>query len=147
MNVGHHVDQHLALFHNLVDGDEDRARTTEDFYDEYFAVLDLPAEFYLETIDQVFQRFLLATGRFEHHGRRVDLGAITRTGLLTVEGGRDDICGVGQTMAAQDLCARIPKARRRHHLQAGVGHYGVFSGSAWERQISPVVKNFIRAND
>jgi poly(3-hydroxybutyrate) depolymerase len=84
MNFGHHVDQHLALFHNLVEGDEERARITEDFYDEYLAVLDLPAEFYLETIDQVFQRFLLATGRFEHHGRRVDPGAIRRTGLLTV---------------------------------------------------------------
>ncbi len=147
MNFGHHVDQHLALFHSLAVGDGDRTRIAEDFYDEYFTVLDLPSEFYLETIDQVFQRFLLATGRFEHHGRRVDPGAITRTGLLTVEGGRDDICGMGQTMAAQDLCARIPKARRRHHLQAEVGHYGVFSGSAWERQISPVVKNFIRAND
>ncbi len=147
MNFGHHVDQHLALFHNLVEGNEERARITEDFYDEYLAVLDLPSAFYLETIDQVFQRFLLATGRFEHHGRRVDPGAIRRTGLLTVEGARDDICGVGQTMAAQDLCAHIPKARRRHHLQAGVGHYGVFSGSAWERQISPVVKNFIRTND
>ncbi len=147
MNFAQHVDHHLALFHELVVGDAARATITKDFYDEYFSVLDLPAALYLETVDRVFQRFLLATGHYEHRGRHVDLAAINRTALLTVEGGQDDICGLGQTMAAQDLCPRIPRARRRHHLQAGVGHYGVFSGSAWEKQISPVVRNFILAND
>jgi polyhydroxyalkanoate depolymerase len=107
----------------------------------------MTAEFYLQTIDAVFQRWLLPRGLLEYRGRRVDPSAITRTGLLTVEGELDDICGVGQTMAAQDLCSRVRPARRGHHLQAGVGHYGVFSGSAWDRQISPVVANFILAND
>jgi poly(3-hydroxybutyrate) depolymerase len=147
MNFGQHVDHHLALFHELAVGDMARATVTKDFYDEYFSVLDLPALFYLETVDRVFQRFLLATGHYEHRGRKIDVSAINRTALLTVEGSRDDICGLGQTMAAQDLCPRIPRARRRHHLQAGVGHYGVFSGTAWEKQISPVVRNFILANN
>ena len=147
MNVGRHVDQHLALFHELVAGDEERAETIKAFYDEYFAVLDLPAEFYLETVDRVFQRFLLPRGQLEHRGRRVDLSAITDTALFTVEGGLDDICGVGQTLAAQDLCPRIPDGKRGHHVQAGVGHYGVFSGSAWEGQISPMVRDFILTND
>jgi polyhydroxyalkanoate depolymerase len=147
MNWQTHVDRQLDLFHDLIVGDTAKADATKAFYDEYCAVLDLPAEFYLETVDRVFQRFLLPRGELEVRGRRVHPGAIRRTGLLTVEGGRDDICGVGQTMAAQEICAGVPQARRRHHLQAGVGHYGVFSGSAWERQISPVVRNFVLANE
>ena len=147
MNFGEHVDHHLDLFHELVVGDLFRSATTKAFYDEYFSVLDIPAPLYLETVDRVFQRFLLAVGRYQHRGRRVDPAAITRTALLTVEGEHDDICGLGQTLAAQDLCPRVPSALRRHHLQAGVGHYGVFSGSAWETEISPVVRDFILAND
>ena len=147
MNWQRHVDRQLDLFHDLIVGNKAKADATKAFYDEYCAVLDLPAEFYLDTIDRVFQRYLLPQGLLEVHGRRVDLQAIRTTGLLTVEGANDDICGMGQTMVAQELCTNLPQTRRRHHLQAGVGHYGVFSGRAWERQICPVVKNFILAND
>jgi poly(3-hydroxybutyrate) depolymerase len=147
MNWATHVDRQLDLFHDLIVGNKSRSDATMAFYDEYCAVLDLPAEFYLETVDRVFQRFLLPKGELEVRGRRVELGAIRTTALLTIEGARDDICGLGQTMVAQDLCSGIPRKRRRHHLQAGVGHYGVFSGSAWERQICPVIDNFILAND
>jgi polyhydroxyalkanoate depolymerase len=147
LNVGRHVSQHTALFDALVEGDRKRAEVIETFYDEYFAVLDMPAEFYLQTIDAVFQRQLLARGELEWRGRRVDPAAIGRTALLTVEGERDDICGIGQTLAAHDLCTGIRPARKRHHLQAGVGHYGVFSGSRWQNQIYPVVRNVIGAND
>jgi len=147
MNVGRHVDRHLDLVHALTVGDRATAATITDFYDEYNAVLDVTADFYLETVDRVFQRFLLADGHYDHRGRRVDLAAIGTTALLTVEAARDDICGIGQTMAAHDLCIGIPPARHRHHLQAGVGHYGVFSGSVWEQTISPVVRKFVMAND
>jgi polyhydroxyalkanoate depolymerase len=120
---------------------------TAAFYDEYFAVLDLTAEFYLETVQKIFQDFELALGTLEWQGRRVDPTAIRRTGLLTVEGERDDICAVGQTVAAHDLCPNIGPAKRGHHLQSGVGHYGVFNGRRWQSQIYPIVHNFIRAND
>ncbi len=146
MNWQRHLDQQLNLFSSIAHGDRDRADHIEHFYDEYCAVLDLPAEFYLETVDRVFQRALLPQGLLEVAGRKIDPTAISRTALLTVEGERDDICGVGQTMAAQTICTNVPNARRRHHLQPGVGHYGVFSGSAWERQIYPVVRGFILAN-
>ena len=126
--------------------DAEEAALIADFYDEYFAVLDIAAEFYLETIDRVFQRELLAQGQFTWRGRLVEPAAIRRTALLTVEGEKDDVCGVGQTLAAQDLCTGIKPAKKRHHLQPGVGHYGVFSGSRWERQIYPIVRNFILAN-
>ncbi len=147
MNLERHVKQHIELYNDLVRGDYEEARTIEEFYDEYFAVLDMPAEFYLETIDRVFQRELLAQGALTWRGQPVDPGAIRRTGLLTIEGERDDVCGVGQTMAAQALCSGIRPARKRHHLQPGVGHYGVFSGSRWESQVYPIVRNFIAAND
>ena len=146
MNPKRHADAHLSLFEALVTGDDLRARTTREFYDEYFAVSDLPAEVYLETITQIFQGNLLARGEYTWRGRRVHPERITRTGLLTVEGERDDICGPGQTMAAHELCTRIPAYRRRHHLQAGVGHFGVFSGRRWEGQVYPVVRSFIAAN-
>ncbi len=116
-----------------------------DFYDEYFAVLDLAAEFYLETVDRVFQRALLAEGTLDYRGRRVKPSAIHRTALLTVEGERDDICAVGQTAAAHDLCSSLRPHLKRHHLQPGVGHYGLFSGSKWEKQIYPQVRNLVLA--
>jgi poly(3-hydroxybutyrate) depolymerase len=147
MNVGRHVRQHMNLYNQLVRGDVEAASGVKDFYDEYFAVLDMPAEFYLETIDAVFQRELLPQGMMTWRGEKVEPGAIRRTALLTVEGEKDDVCGVGQTLAAQRLCSGIRPAKKRHHLQAGVGHYGVFSGSRWERQIYPIVRNFILAND
>ena len=146
MNLERHVRQHLRLYSHLVHGDEEEAAQIADFYDEYFAVLDIAAEFYLETIDRVFQRELLARGQFSWRGQLVELGAIRRTALLTVEGALDDVCGAGQTLAAQELCTGIKPAKKRHHLQPGVGHYGVFSGSKWEHQIYPIVRNFILAN-
>jgi polyhydroxyalkanoate depolymerase len=147
MNLDRHLRQHAELYNSLVRGDRDKAVEIEDFYDEYLAVLDMPAEFYLETIDRVFQRELLAQGNMVWRGQPVEPGAIRRTALLTVEGEKDDICGVGQTLAAQDLCTSIKPSMKRHHLQPGVGHYGVFSGTRWERQIYPIVRNFILANN
>ncbi len=146
MNLERHVRQHVHLYNDLVRGDDEEAAEIADFYDEYFAVLDMPAEFYLDTIDRVFQRELLARGQLTWRGEPVDPRAIRRTALLTIEGEKDDVCGVGQTLAAQELCAGIKPTKKRHHLQAGVGHYGVFSGSRWERQIYPIVRNFILAN-
>jgi poly(3-hydroxybutyrate) depolymerase len=147
LNLERHVRQHIKLYKDLARGNYEEARAIEDFYDEYVAVLDMPAEFYLETIDRVFQRELLAEGSLTWRGQPVEPAAIRRTGLLTIEGELDDVCGVGQTMAAQDLCSGIRPSRKRHHLQPGVGHYGVFSGSKWETQVYPIVRNFIAAND
>jgi polyhydroxyalkanoate depolymerase len=145
MNLERHGGQHRALYQFLADGQADEAAAIKTFYDEYFAVLDLTAEFYLETIDRVFQRALLAKGELEHHGRKVDPSKIRNTALLTVEGERDDICSVGQTAAAHDLCTSLRPHMKRHHLQPGVGHYGLFSGSKWEKQIYPQVKNLVLA--
>ena len=145
MNMGRHLEQFRKLYQTLADGETGEADKIREFYEEYFAVLDLTEEFYLETIDKIFQRALLATGELEHRGRRVDCGAIHRTALLTVEGERDDICAVGQTAAAHMLCTNLRPHLKRHHLQPGVGHYGVFSGSRWERQIYPQVRNLVLA--
>jgi polyhydroxyalkanoate depolymerase len=147
MNVSRHVGSHRQLYVDLVTGQRTRAAATRAFYDEYFAVLDLPAEFYLETVQWVFQEHRLARGELRWRGEVVDPRAIRRTALLTVEGERDDICSVGQTMAAHDLCTGIRPFMKRHHLQAGVGHYGVFSGRRWESQIYPIVRNVILANE
>jgi polyhydroxyalkanoate depolymerase len=147
MNANRHVKAHVQLFELLAAGENAEAEAIKAFYDEYFAVLDLPAEFYLETVEHVFQEALLARGLLTVRGRRVDLRAIRRTALLTVEGERDDICSVGQTMAAHDLCTSLRPYLKRHHLQPGAGHYGVFSGTRWETQIYPVVRNFVLASD
>ena len=147
MNLDRHMRAHLELWGNIMRNETESAAAKRNFYDEYFAVCDLPADYYLETVRRVFQEWELARGVFTVAGQRVEPAAIRRTALLTIEGERDDICSVGQTMAAQDLCTRIRPARRAHHLQAGVGHYGVFSGSRWDTEIYPRVKNFILAND
>ena len=147
MNIERHVRAHRELYDNLRNGELEKARITKDFYDEYFAVLDLSAEFYLETVRYVFQEHRLAQGTLEWQGLKVDPGAIRRTALLTVEGEKDDICAVGQTLAAHDLCSSLRPYRKRHHMQAGVGHYGVFSGKRWEHQIYPLVKNVILSSD
>ena len=146
MNPERHLSAHRELYQHLVEGDEERAAVTKDFYDEYFAVLDMTAEFYLETVDRVFQRQLLAKGELEFQGQRVEPRAIRRTALFTIEGERDDICSPGQTFPAHDLCASIRPMHRRHHLQPGVGHYGVFNGRRWETQIYPLVRNHILAS-
>jgi poly(3-hydroxybutyrate) depolymerase len=147
MNMDRHVKAHRDLYENTVNGDRAKAQATRAFYDEYFAVLDLPAEFYLETVRTVFQEHVLPLGKFTYRGQPVSPAAIRGTALLTVEGERDDICGIGQTLAAQDLCTGIWPAHKQHHLQPGVGHYGVFSGARWNNQIYPVVKNTILASD
>lgn len=145
MNLNRHVDAHVDMFTHLATGRAAEADRLKTFYDEYFAVLDLTAEFYLETVSRVFQEHLLPKGELVWRNRRVDPAAIRRTALLTVEGERDDICSVGQTMAAHGLCSSIYANRKRHHLQPGVGHYGVFSGGKWTNQIYPVVRNVIGA--
>lgn len=145
MNIGRHLGEFRKLYQALADCDAAEASRIEEFYDEYLAVLDLPAEFYLETIERVFQRAQLARGELVHRGRRVDPGAIRRTALLTVEGERDDICAVGQTAAAHLLCSSLRPHLKRHHLQLGAGHYGIFAGSKWERQVYPQVKDLVLA--
>jgi poly(3-hydroxybutyrate) depolymerase len=147
MNIERHVKAHTDLFNHLARGDHEKARIVKDFYDEYFAVLDLPAEFYLETVQWAFQEFRLARGLLEWRGRRVDLRAIRHTAMLTVEGERDDICAVGQTVAAHELCTGLRPYLKRHHLQPGVGHYGVFSGKRWQNQVYPILRNLILASD
>ncbi|MBI1262892.1 MAG: polyhydroxyalkanoate depolymerase [Rhizobiales bacterium] len=147
MNPKRHFDTHVDLYGNLATGNDDKANSTKKFYDEYFAVLDLTAEFYLETVNLVFQEHVLPKGKLTWHGEKIDPRAIKKTALFTVEGERDDICSVGQTLAAQDLCTSIRPYKKRHHLQPGVGHYGVFSGSKWANQIYPIVRNVILSND
>jgi poly(3-hydroxybutyrate) depolymerase len=147
MNIERHVKAHRELYENLANGEIEKAAVTKAFYDEYFAVLDLTAEFYLETVRFIFQEHALPLGKLEWHGQRVDPTAIRKTMLLTVEGERDDICAVGQTVAAHDLCSKLRPYLKRHHMQAGVGHYGVFSGKRWENQIYPILKNAILSSD
>jgi polyhydroxyalkanoate depolymerase len=147
MNVERHVKAHRELYENLANGELEKAAVTKAFYDEYFAVLDLAAEFYLETVQLIFQDYALPLGKLEWHGQKVDPSAIRKTMLLTVEGERDDICAVGQTVAAHDLCSKLRPYLKRHHMQAGVGHYGVFSGKRWETQIYPILKNVILSAD
>ncbi|MCW2314795.1 poly(3-hydroxybutyrate) depolymerase [Rhodoblastus acidophilus] len=142
MNFDRHVNAHLEMFNHLVENDGDSAEKHREFYDEYLAVMDLTAEFYLQTIDTVFVHHALPKGQMTHKGEKVDLTAIRRVGLLTVEGEKDDISGVGQTHAAQELCSSIPESIRLHHLQADVGHYGVFNGSRFRKHIAPRVCAF-----
>jgi poly(3-hydroxybutyrate) depolymerase len=147
MNLDRHVKAHRELYENLANGEIEKAAITKAFYDEYFAVLDLTAEFYLETVRLIFQEHALPLGQLQFHGKPIDPSAIRRTMLLTVEGERDDICAVGQTVAAHDLCKKLRPYLKRHHMQAGVGHYGVFSGKRWENQVYPIVKNVILSCD
>jgi poly(3-hydroxybutyrate) depolymerase len=147
MNIERHIKAHRELYENLRDGEIEKAKITMAFYDEYFAVLDLAAEFYLETVRLVFQEHALPLGKLTWRGERVEPRAIRRTMLLTVEGERDDICAVGQTMAAHELCSGLRPYMRRHHMQAGVGHYGVFSGQKWTGQIYPILRNVILSSE
>ncbi|MBV1707619.1 MAG: polyhydroxyalkanoate depolymerase [Hyphomicrobiales bacterium] len=143
MNYDRHVDAHRDMFQHLVQGDGDLAEKHREFYDEYLAVMDLTAEYYLQTVATVFVDHALPKGKMKHRGKLVDLKAIRRCGLLTVEGEKDDISGVGQTEAAHDLCPNIPAERKAHHLQLGVGHYGVFNGSRFRAEIVPRINDFI----
>jgi poly(3-hydroxybutyrate) depolymerase len=146
MNLGRHVKAHHEQFWSVFDGDMARAGQHRRFYDEYLAVMDLPAEFFLETVQTVFQDHALAKGELTWRGRPVRPEAIRRTAIMTVEGERDDICGIGQTMAALDLCRSVPVTMRHHHLQTGVGHYGVFSGRRFAQMIYPRVREMIQTN-
>ncbi|MGB8840581.1 MAG: polyhydroxyalkanoate depolymerase [Aliidongia sp.] len=146
MNLDRHVNAHVDLFHNLVKGDGESAEATRKFYDEYMAVMDLPAEFYLETIREVFQEHSLPLGRLRSRGRLIEPAAIERTALLTIEGENDDICAVGQTSAAHELLSGLSVGMKFNHLQKGVGHYGVFNGRRWSNEIYPVLKGVIAAH-
>jgi poly(3-hydroxybutyrate) depolymerase len=147
MNIDRHIKAHQELHQHLAKGEEEKAAATKAFYDEYFAVLDLTAEFYLETVRLVFQEHALPLGALTYQDQKVEPAAIKRTMLFTVEGEKDDICAVGQTLAAHDMCTSLRPYRKRHHMQAGVGHYGVFSGKTWQQQIYPMVKNVILQSD
>jgi poly(3-hydroxybutyrate) depolymerase len=146
MNHERHANAFRDYYRHIVDDELDKAEVTRTFYEEYMAVLDLSAEFYLETVQRVFQNHDLARGELLYRDRRIDPAAIRRTALLTVEGEKDDICAIGQTLAAQDLCSKLRPYMRTHYVQAGVGHYGVFSGRRWQNQIYPVVRGVIQVS-
>jgi poly(3-hydroxybutyrate) depolymerase len=143
MNLGNHLTSHWEMFKHLVEGDGDSADATKDFYEEYRSVCDMTEEFYLQTIDAVFQRHLLPKGDLLHRGVRVDPAAMTDVALLAVEGERDDISGVGQTRAALKISNGLPEKLKKYHLAKGVGHYGIFHGSKWRGKIAPVVEQWI----
>ncbi len=147
MNPGRHLNSHWDFYQDLLRGDLDDAESHRKFYDEYNAVLDMPAEFYLDTIDKVFQRTLLPRGLWDVGGERVNPAAIRHSALLTIEGELDDISGLGQTEAAHGLCSGIPAKRRQHQVIEGAGHYGIFSGRRWRETVYPQVRDFIRKFD
>lgn len=146
MNLNRHIDAHGKLFDHLVTGDGESAEQHRKFYNEYLSVADLPAEFYLQTLDVVFQRHLLPKGKMKHYDEPVDPKAITKTALLTLEGELDDISGVGQTKAAHRLCKNIPEKKRRHHMEPGVGHYGIFNGRKFRENVVPIIVDFMKKN-
>ncbi|MET1755271.1 polyhydroxyalkanoate depolymerase [Novosphingobium sp. RD2P27] len=146
MNLGSHLRSHWAMFKHLVAGDGDSADASKAFYDEYRSVCDLTADFYLQTIEHVFQRHSLPKGEFVHRGQRIDLGAIKDTALLAIEGEKDDISGIGQTRAALHLATHLPESRKKYHLAQDVGHYGIFNGSKWRNRIAPVLEEWIAAH-
>lgn len=143
MNLGNHLVSHWTMFKHLVDGDDESAEGTKAFYEEYRSVCDMTAEFYLQTIDSVFQRHLLPKGELMHHGRRVDPGAITDVAILAIEGERDDISGLGQTKAALTIATNLPEAKKKYYMAESVGHYGIFNGKRWREIIAPVVEEWI----
>ena len=146
MNRARHETAFRDYYRQLIEGDFERADVTRAFYQEYLAVADLAAEFYLETVARVFQEFALPRGELTFRGRKVDPAAIRRTALVTIEGERDDICAIGQTLAAQDLASSLRPYLRTHYVQSNVGHYGVFSGKRWQNQIYPIVRDVIHVS-
>lgn len=147
MNLDRHITAHKDLFKHLVEGDGESAAQHRKFYDEYLAVADLPAEFYIDSIEHVFQKHSLPKGEFKYKGKLVKPETITQTGLLTLEGEKDDISGVGQTEAAQNLCKSLPKNMRHHHVQKGVGHYGIFNGRKFREHVVPIIVDFVKKLD
>jgi len=147
MNLANHMKSHWELFKHLIEGDEDSAASTKAFYEEYRSVCDMTAEFYLQTIDVVFQRQAIAKGEFVHRGQLVNPAAIDRTALLAIEGEKDDISGLGQTKAGLDLATGLPASKKQYYMAEGAGHYGIFNGSRWRERVAPVVERFIRKHD
>jgi len=147
MNLGSHLISHWEMFKHLVVGDDESAHATQQFYDEYRSVCDMTAEFYLQTVDVVFQQHQLPKGELEHRGRLVRPDAIRDTALLAIEGERDDISGLGQTRAALDIATRLPKDKKQYFMAKDVGHYGIFNGRKWREKIAPVMEKFVAAND
>ena len=143
MNLGNHMISHWSMFSHLVEGDGESADRHKEFYDEYRAVCDMTAEFYLQTVDTVFQRHLLPKGEFNYRGKLVDPGAISDIALLAIEGERDDISGIGQTKAALDISTGLPDNMKQYHMAPEVGHYGIFNGSKWREKIAPIVEAWI----
>jgi len=143
MNLGSHMQSHYEMFKHLNAGDDDSAQATKDFYDEYRSVCDMTAEFYLQTVEEVFQRHSIPNGTFVHNGKVVDLSEIQSTAILAVEGERDDISGLGQTKAALHLADKLPSTKKRYYMAEGAGHYGIFNGSKWRDKVAPVVEEFI----
>jgi poly(3-hydroxybutyrate) depolymerase len=146
MNLGNHMISHWGMFKHLVQGDGESADATKSFYDEYRSVCDMTAEFYLQTIDVVFQTHALPKGEYIHRGKRVDPAAITDIGLLAIEGERDDISGLGQTKAALTLATALPEEKKQYLMAEGVGHYGIFNGSKWRDRIAPVLEQWMTEN-
>jgi len=143
MNLGNHMMSHYEMFKHLTVGDDESAQATKDFYDEYRSVCDMTAEFYLQTVEEVFQKHSIPNGEFRHKGEVVDLSKLGDTALLAIEGERDDISGLGQTKAALDLAIGLPKSKKQYYMAEGAGHYGIFNGSRWRDQVAPVVEAFI----
>ena len=143
MNLQSHMMSHYEMFKHLTTGDEASAQATKDFYDEYRSVCDMTAEFYLQTVEHVFQKHSIPNGTFEHKGEIVDLSRITNTALLAVEGERDDISGLGQTKAALKLATGLDESKKRYYMADGAGHYGIFNGSRWRTKVAPVVEEFV----
>lgn len=147
MNLGNHMMSHFEMYKHLVIGDEDSADSIKDFYEEYRAVCDMTAEFYLQTVREVFQNHSLPKGELMHRGERVDCGAISKVALLAIEGERDDISGLGQTRAALTIATALPEKRKKYYMVEGAGHYGIFNGSRWRDKVAPVVEKWIAAHD
>lgn len=144
MNWKRHLESHVEMYKDFLVEDDEKAQPQIEFYNEYLSVMDLPAEFYLQTIEEVFHKFSIAKNEMVSRGRKVDTTKITDVAILGVEGEKDDIAGIGQTAAVLDLCPNVPKAQKHYHLQKGVGHYGVFSGTKFRKEIVPVIANFIK---
>jgi len=147
MNLGSHMVSHWEMFKHLVQGDGEGADSTMKFYEEYRSVCDMTAEFYLQTIDVVFQSHALPKGEMLHRGRKVDPSAITDIAILAIEGERDDISGLGQTKAALTIASKLPTKLKKYHMAPEVGHYGIFNGSKWRTRIAPVLEQWIAAHD
>jgi len=146
MNLQSHMMSHYEMYKHLTAGDDDSAQATKDFYDEYRSVCDMTAEFYLQTVEEVFQTHSIPNGTFRHKGELVDIKQITDTALLAIEGERDDISGLGQTKAALKLTPNLPEKMKRYYMAEGAGHYGIFNGSRWRNKVAPVVEEFVAAH-